>query len=360
MENKIYLAWLHYIWISQKKLNNIFENNSDYKIFFENLSSDGLKKNWFNDNQINWILKRKDNINLELLKKKITSRKVKIVTILDSDYPDEFKNISNKPYLFYLRWFIEKTPKFSIVWARKITSYWEKVIDNIIPDLSKYFITVSWWAAWCDTFIHKSTIKNNNKTISIIWTWIDIDYPVSNKELFNEIVNTWWWVISIFPLGEVWNPYNFPIRNELVAALWTWTLVIEAAKKSWTLITANFSLELWKDLFVVPWDIFNVNSLGCNNLIKTWSAKLVTSYLDILDEYNFSNIIESKRKETRKINLSDELEENIFNALSLESLSLDQVSLKLNKNITELSSKISIMEIKWIIKKVMWWKYQIK
>jgi len=360
MENKIYLAWLHYIWISQKKLNNIFENNSDYKIFFDNLSIDRLKKYWFNDNQVIEIIKRKEVINYDLIKKKINDRKVKIITLLDDEYPEELINISNKPYLIYLRWFIEKTPKFSVVWARKITSYWEKVIDNIIPDISKYFITVSWWAAWCDTYVHKKTINSNNKTISVIWTWIDIDYPVGNKKLYDEIVNTWWWVISIFPIWEVWNPYNFPIRNELVAALWTWTLVIEAAKKSWTLITSNLSLELWKDLFVVPWDIFNVNSLGCNNLIKTWSAKLVTSYLDILEEYNFSNIIEWKRKETRKINLSDSFEENIFNLLSLESLSLDEISIKLGKNITELSSKISLMELKGIIKKVIWWKYEIK
>jgi len=359
MDNKIYLVWLHFIWITQKKLNIIFENNSDYKDFFDKLSIDILRKYWFSEKQSLFILDRKKKIDFNNILKKLERRNVKIITCLDEEYPEEFNIIFNKPYFFYLRWIIEKKPKFSIVWARKITSYWEKVINNIIPELSKYFITVSWWAAWCDTFVHKSTIKNNNKTISIIWTWIDIDYPVSNNKLYQDIVDNWWAIISIFPLWEVWNPYNFPIRNELVSALWVWTLVIEAAKKSWTIITANLALEQWKDLFVVPGDIFNVNSVWCNNLIKSWSAKLVTNYIDILEEYNFINLLE-KTNNSDVVKFSDKLEEKIYNLLSLESLSLDQISIKTKQDINLLSSKISLMEINWIIKRWLWWKYEIK
>ena len=135
------------------------------------------------------------------------------------------------------------------------------------------FTIVSWWAAGCDTYAHKYALESGWKTISIIWTWIDQDYPVWNKKLYTEIVEKWWAVISQFPVWEVWNPYNFPIRNELVAALWIGLFVVEAWEKSGTIITANIALDMGKDIFALPWDIFGNNSAGCNKLIQSGAAK---------------------------------------------------------------------------------------
>lgn len=76
---------------------------------------------------------------------------------------------------FYLRWKINNSPKLAIVWSRNITSYWEKAISMIIPDLVSYFSIVSGGALWCYIFAQTETIKNNWTTISVIWTGIDID-----------------------------------------------------------------------------------------------------------------------------------------------------------------------------------------
>ena len=294
----------------------------------------------------------KDNL---IVKMKL--RKVRIITYFDREYPESFKQIHNPPFLFYLRWKIDNSPKVSVVWARKISSYWINIIKNIIPDLSEYFTIVSWGAWWCDSCAHNTTLDSWNKTLSIIWTWIDIDYPIKNRELYNRIVQKWWWVISIFPIWEVGNPYNFPIRNELVATISSWVLIVEAAKKSWTLITANMALDLWKELFVIPWDIFKTNSFGCNNLIKQWNAKLVTCVKDVLEEYNIVNKINFNNKNKKKFD--NKIQEEIFNLLLIENLNNDEIGKKLWMLINVISLQLSILEINNYIKRWIWWKYYV-
>lgn len=357
MEEKIYLALLHKMWISQKKLNIIFKDNSNYKDFYDKVSFSTLKIFDFSDKQIDYILKEKWENTIEKIVKKLDERKVSIITIKDKNYPEFLKQIPNPPYLFYLRWIIDNSPKIAVVWSRKITSYWEKAIEKIVWDISAYFTIVSWWASWCDSKAHEIALKNNTKTLSVVWTWIDIDYPVYNKKLYDNIVLSWWWVISIFPIWEVWNPYNFPIRNEIVAWLSVWVLVIEAKIKSWTLITSNLALDLWKDLFAVPWDFFKPSSEWCNTLIKNWMAKLVTSWEDILIEYNIKNSNSSTIKQ--KVTFDDPLEEDIYNFLILESLTVDQLAFKIGFDVITVSFKLSMLEIKSLIKKTHWWKYEI-
>lgn len=357
MDEKLYLAMLHKIWINHKKLYLIFKDSIKYKDFYNKLSHSNLKLYWFTSNQIEYILENKKKYLLLDLEKTLNKREVKIITINDKLFPDFLKEISNVPYLFYLRWTIDNSPKIAVVWSRKITSYWSNTIEKIVWDISLYFTIISWWAAWCDTMAHITAMNNWNKTISIIWTWIDIDYPVNNKKLYTDIVKKWWGIISIFPVWEVWNPYNFPIRNELVAWLSIWVLVVEAKKKSWTLITSNLALDMWKDLFAIPWDINRSNSEWCNTLIKKWMAKLVMSSDDILEEYNIFDIW--KNKEIKTIKFIDETEKEIYNILILESLTTDELIHRIGLDITTINFKLSMMEINNLIKKWLWWKYEV-
>ncbi len=356
MNEKNYLALLHKIWLNQKKLHIIFEDNENYKDFYENLDSSTLYTFGFTPKQIDFILENKNKYSIAKIKQNLENRSVEIITIKDPKYPDLLKQIANPPYLFYLRWEIDNSPKFSVVGSRKISFYWEKAIEKIVWEISNYFTIVSWWAAWCDTHAHLTALNNQNKTISVIWTWIDVDYPVKNKKLYDDIVLDWWAVVSIFPIWEVWNPYNFPVRNEIVAGLSVWVLVVEAAKKSWTIITSNLALDMWKDLFAIPWDIFKTSSEWCNDLIKNWNAKITTQSNDILEEYNILNKQNTKQ---RKIIFNDKLEEEIYNTLITDSLNINELILKTWLDITTLNFKLSMMEINNLIKNTSWWKYEI-
>lgn len=358
MEEKIYLAFLHSIGFTQKKLFELFKEKQNFKEVYNNINFEYLRKIWFSEKKTENIIKYKNNLSAQKIKNIILMRNVKIIYFLEEDYPENLKNISNPPFVLYVRGELNQLPKIAVVGARKISTYGEKTIDLLIPEISKYFSIVSWWAIWCDTYAHKSCILSKGKTISVIWTGIDIDYPVNNHKLYNEIAKNWGAVIFIFPIGELWNPYNFPIRNEIVAWLSEGVLVIEAKEKSGTLITANLALEMWKELFVVPWDIFRLNSQWCNNLIKSWSAKSTSSSDDIFTEFNINSDI-SENKPKKIITFNDSMEEKIYNVLLREWFIIDELSKKLTVTVSELSFKLSMMEISGLIKKWIWWKYEV-
>lgn len=365
-ENKLYLAVLHSLWISHKKFHSIFENNlfqetKNYKEFYEKINLELLKKYWFKEEEINSILKRKKELKISFIKNKLEEREVKIIICDEENYPVELKNISHSPYLIYVRWKILEWPKIAVVGSRNITSYWKKVIAKLVPDVSRYFTIISGWAYGVDTESHLKTLESWNKTIAVIWTSISEDYPTGNKKMYDDIVKNSWAIISIFAIWIPWNAYNFPIRNEIVAGLSSGVVIIEAREKSGSLITSKLALDLWKDLFAVPWEIFKSNSVWCNNLIKNWEAKLVNSASDILEEYNFSNNKKSENNlEKPKIEFSDDLEEKIYNSLLLEWFTADELVKKFNLDISTISFKLSMLEINWIIKKTLWWKFEVK
>ncbi len=365
-ENKIYLAILHSLWIGHKKFHNIFKNNlfeikKNYKLFFNELNYEKLSIFGFSDSEKNNIIKRKSNIKIEFIKNKLEERNVTIIICDESNFPESLKNISNSPYFIYVRWNIPKWPKLAVVGSRNITNYWKTVIQKIIPDISKYFVIVSGGAYGVDTSAHIETLNCWNKTISIIGTSICEDYPTGNKQMYDKIVKNNWAIISIFPIGIPGNAYNFPIRNEIVAGLSSWIVVVEAKEKSGSLITSKLALDLWKDLFAVPGEIFKSNSTGCNNLIKNGEAKLISSPLDILEEYNFSFDNKNKYSEKKeKPQFDDELEEKIYNALLLEWFTIDELVKDFWLDISTLSFKLSMLEIRGIIKKTLWWKFEIK
>ena len=356
MDEKIYLALLHSIWVSQKKLHYIFNEKQNYKEFFENISHESLSKYKIRANIIENILEQRKKINKSFIEKVLEKRGARIITIHDEEYPENLKEIANPPYLFYLRWSLKSAPSIAVVWSRKISSYWENAIEKIVAPLSQYFSIVSGWAAGCDTKAHRVTLENGWTTISVVGTGIDVDYPVHNKKLYDEIAESWWAVISIFRVWEVWSPYNFPVRNEIVTWLSHGVLVVEAQQKSWSLITAKLALDSGRDLFAVPGDIYKQNSIGCNNIIKAWEAKLVSSAIDILEEYNFSSEIIPEKK---KVVFSSKLEQEIYNIVSIESLNTNEISSKMWKDIGEILGIISILEIKGILRRTLGWKYEI-
>lgn len=353
-----YLALLHKIGFTHKNLFEIFdEKNLDFKKFYENISFENLKKYKIRSDRISFILEQKNKIDEKKLFEKIDSLQIKILTFFDENFPKNLKNIYNKPFLIYFRWDISWI-FLAFVWSREITSYWKKIIENFLPQIWKYFWIISGWALWCDIYSHKISLENSVKTIAVFWTWIDVFYPTSNQKIFLEILEKWWALVSIFPLWEYANKYNFPIRNEIVAGWAEWVIVVEAKVKSWSLITANLALDLWKDLFTFPADITKNSSAWCNELLQKGEAKMVLKVEDILSEFNIKNNRKIE-KSIKKINFSDDFEEKIYNLLLIEPLNIDEISEKLDIDIKTTSLKISFMELMNLIRKWDNWKYEI-
>lgn len=355
MKEKKYFAYLHWIWFTQKDLLDIFwDGNNNPKDIFDSLTWDILKKLWISEKRGATILKRYAKINTKKLDEIVEKLKVELIIWSDKNYLENLKNIFHPPFLLYVRWKIPSQKMFWVVGARKITPYWKQIIANIVPEVSKTFTIVSWWAAGCDAYAHKAAIDVWNKTVIVLGTGINQCYPVSHAELYNTVAESHGAVISIFPIWEPWNPYNFPVRNEIVTGLSEGILVIEAQEKSWSLITANLALDLGKELFSIPGNIFHTSSNWCNLLIKNGSAKCVTNALDILEEYNIE-VTYSKNKQI--LETLSRIEKQIYTSIWEGNYDIYELSEKLDLSSSELAITLSLLELKWIIKKELWGKY---
>ncbi|MDP2277903.1 MAG: DNA-processing protein DprA, partial [Nitrospirota bacterium] len=201
--------------------------------------------------------------------RKLESKGIKAVRLIDKDYPEPLKNIEDAPILFYMKGSFEREDRFSIavVGSRKYSSYGKYAAEKLCSELSALgFTIVSGMARGIDTIAHISAIKSGGRTIAVLGSGIDVPYPPENKGLMENIAKSGC-VISEFPLGAQPDRENFPKRNRLISGLSLGVLVVEAAADSGSLITASCALEQGKEVFAVPGNINSANSKGTNDLI---------------------------------------------------------------------------------------------
>jgi len=221
-------------------------------------------------------------------------------TILCSSYPTLLKNIHMPPPIIYWQGAApahEKTIAF--VGSRKANSYGQMVIESLVPPLVNYGYTiVSGGALGADSMAHRATLQANGKTIVVLGSGLLRPYPAAHKKLFEDVITTGGTLLSTFSLQTEPFPYNFPARNRIISGLSRGTIVVQAAARSGTSITAHFALEQGRDVFAVPGSIYDELSAGCHNLIAQ-GAKLTTHAYDVLREFG-ENVPEPEEKTTSK------------------------------------------------------------
>ena len=208
-----------------------------------------------------------------------------ILTLMDDDYPMSLAQGMRPPPVLFLHGnaALLEQPKIAIVGSRKATPQAVQIAKQFGQDLSEQGITVvSGFADGIDAAAHQGALKGRNSTIGVLGTGIDIVYPAKNQDLAVEMSQKGL-LLSEFPLNTTPVAKNFPRRNRIIAALGVGTVVIEAAERSGSLITARLAGELGRDVMAVPGSIFNPQSAGCHKLIRD-GATLVTSVADILAE----------------------------------------------------------------------------
>ena len=210
--------------------------------------------------------------------------KIKIVTMTDPLYPALLKEINDPPpYLTYLGTLDATAPSISIVGSRKATTYGLNSARHLSFSMaSNGFQVVSGLARGIDTAAHKGALHAGGKTIAVLGSGLRNIYPKENISLFDEICKTGT-ILSEFKINSIPFPHNFPIRNRIIAGISTGTLVVEAEKRSGSLITARLAGEYNREVFAVPGSIVSKKSCGTHSLLKQ-GAKLVENEMDILEE----------------------------------------------------------------------------
>jgi DNA processing protein len=209
---------------------------------------------------------------------------LRILTLTDPQYPALLSRIPDPPpILTYLGSLDNQSPCISIVGSRRATTYGLNSARNLAARLAnKGFQVVSGLALGIDTMAHQGALDTGNRTIAVLGSGLNKIYPRQNRKLFSLIARTGT-VFSEFKINADPVPTNFPIRNRIIAGLSCGTLVVEAAKKSGSLITARLAGEYNREVFAVPGSIASNTSQGTHSLLKQ-GAKLVENELDIIDE----------------------------------------------------------------------------
>lgn len=210
-----------------------------------------------------------------------------IIPITSLDYPQQLKQISSAPPLLYSLGQTDNLhlPQIAIVGSRRMTRggennalQWSRFLAN-----SGFTIT-SGLALGVDGWAHRGALEaTNGKTVAVMATGVDSIYPQRHRQLAEQILDSGGTLVTEFHPNEKPLPTHFPRRNRIISGLSLGVLVVEAAVKSGSLITARYALEQNREVFAIPGSIHNPQSRGCHLLIKE-GAQLVESGDDIISE----------------------------------------------------------------------------
>lgn len=220
------------------------------------------------------------------LKELCDKKGIGLIGLDEEDYPRLLKEIYTPPAVLYCRGrLLEEEPCLALVGSRRMTPYGKKAAEIIASGLSRDGVTVVSGAAYgIDSAAHVGALKvPESRTIAVLGCGVDVAYPRSHEKLLEEIAQRGA-VISEYPPGTTPQPGFFPQRNRIIAGMSHGVVVVEAAERSGSLITAELALSEGRDVFAVPGSIFSATSEGTNRLILQ-GAKLVRSAADIISEY---------------------------------------------------------------------------
>ena len=207
-----------------------------------------------------------------------------VITLTDGSYPPLLKEIPDPPPLLYVSGNLAGTTQnVAVVGSRNATAYGISATRNLCADLSAFDITiVSGMALGIDTAAHQGALAGKGKTVAVLGSGLNNIYPAENRKLF-ERISEQGAVISEFKLDARPEAHNFPIRNRIISGMSMGTIVVEASRRSGSLITARLAAEQNREVFAVPGSIHSFKSTGTHTLIKQ-GAKLVENAQDVLDE----------------------------------------------------------------------------
>ena len=209
----------------------------------------------------------------------------RLLTLADAEYPQSLLSSDDPPLLLYAKGDISalNRPMLAVVGSRNATAQGLRDAEAFARALGEAGLTiVSGLALGIDAAAHRGALATAAGTVAVIGTGADRLYPARNETLAREIAGKGV-VITEFPLGTPALAANFPRRNRIIAGLGLGCLVVEAAPRSGSLITARLAAESGREVFAIPGSIHSPLSRGCHQLIRQ-GAKLVESAADILEE----------------------------------------------------------------------------
>ena len=283
----------------------------------------------------------------------ISSNPIAITTFQDADYPDRLKHCFDSPLVLFSSGTINlKNQKIiSIVGTRQITSYGLEFCRKFIAELAPLNpVIVSGFAYGVDIVAHQLAMENNLQTIGVVAHGLNQIYPKSHKKYVAKMEENGGFITEFWSASNP-DKENFVRRNRIVAGMAEATIVIESAERGGSLITANLANEYNRDVFAVPGRVTDKYSQGCNTLIKTQKANVLTSASDLIYMLNWDIEKEVKSVQKQLFVALDDDEQKIYDYLLQSGKEvLDIIALHCEFPIYKISGILLNMELKGVIR----------
>ncbi len=271
----------------------------------------------------------------------------------DPDYPALLKEISAPPKVLFMEGEIRllDKPQLAIVGTRSPSAAGRELALQFAYELARLaWVITSGLAIGIDGHAHQGALKGSGETIAVLGSGLDQIYPHQHKALA-EAIAAQGLLLSEHPIGTKPLAQHFPARNRIISGLSMGVLVIEAALKSGSLITARYALEAGREVYAIPGSIHNPLAKGCHYLIQQ-GAKLVASIDDILEELSgFAALQSEQQKPTQTSNLKvenslDDKALHVLNCIDFSPTSLDAIILRSGLTVPEVSAILFELELK--------------
>lgn len=277
-----------------------------------------------------------------------------ILSLHDDDYPSLLTEIYNPPLILYVQGDKNalKQSQLAMVGARCATPFGLQNAKNFAFKLvQKGLAITSGLALGIDSASHRGALQASGITIGVAGTGLKHIYPRSNRVLVEAILDHGGCVISEFSLDTAPIARNFPWRNRIIAGMSRGVLVIEAALKSGSLITAYYAIEQGKEVFAIPGSIHQPLAKGCHLLLKQ-GAKLVETVEDVLEELGAFNSFLAQEAPKIDLKISDR-DRAVFAHIGYETTPIDVILLRAGLTKPEVSSILLALELKGYIQSVV-------
>ena len=276
-----------------------------------------------------------------------------ILVLGHPDYPAALLETADPPLMLFAQGKLDclKRPAVAVVGSRNATPQGLENARTFSAHLSREGLSVvSGLALGIDGAAHEGALSGAGSTIAVVGTGIDRVYPRAHLSLAHQIAKTGL-ILSEYVVGTPPLPAHFPQRNRIISGLANGTLVVEAALKSGSLITARLALECGRDVFAIPGSIHSPTSRGCHALIKQ-GAKLVETAQDILEEFRYpasAHPIHSVRSEEAPTQSADH---PLLRLMGYDPMTLDALCARSGLSAADLSVQLLELEISGLVQRL--------
>ena len=275
--------------------------------------------------------------------------------ITDKEYPQRLLNCYDPPTLLFYKGSANlNVPKIvSIIGTRTHTDYSKKMTDELIEELSaQNILIVSGMAYGVDAMAHKAAVKNNLPTVGVLGHGLDQIYPPDHSNLAKDMAKNGGGLLTEFRSQTNPDKHNFPTRNRIVAGMSDATIVIESGLKGGSMVTAELANGYKKDVFAFPGKVTDHKSAGCNYLIKSNKAMLLTDAQQLIEIMGWEEKRQKSKVKSQKeifIELSKE-EKIIVDILNKkESVHIDEINLRSGLSTSTIAAAILNLELQNVV-----------